>query len=176
MENNKNKSWNNDKVYLSIIKDLISNKKVLQMKNITHHHYSDRLEHSILVSYKSYLIARKLGLDFVSVARGGLLHDFFLLDRKEVSKLELGSHSSVHPKLALENAMKITKINDIEKDIILKHMFGATVKPPKYKESYLVSMVDKYVAMADVFNPLGRKLKYKALTTLITSTMILSSL
>ena len=35
-------------------------------------------EHLIKVSYKSYKIAKKLDLDYVSVARAGLLHDFYL--------------------------------------------------------------------------------------------------
>ena len=48
-----------------------------RLYNIEHHGIS-RMEHSIKISYYSYLIAKKLKMDYVSVARGGLLHDFFL--------------------------------------------------------------------------------------------------
>ena len=164
--------WHENKDYLKVVDDLLSNKEVIKMSEITHHHFTDRLEHSITVSYKSYLLAKKLNLDYVSTARAGLLHDFFLLDREEISRLKQGPHSSVHPKLALENAERITSINKIEKDIILKHMFGATLSFPKYKESYVVTIIDKYVAVSEVFPELGRILKYRMFMLLITSTML----
>ena len=44
-------------------------------------------------------------------------------------------------------AQKLTSLNKIEKDIIVKHMFGATVAPPRYKESWIVTCVDKYWAV-----------------------------
>src|SRR5690625_7878174 len=67
----------------------------------------------------------------------------------------MGSHNSAHPKIALKNARKITEINDLEKDIILKHMFLCTIKGgfPRYKESFIVTLVDKYCAISEVSTP-----------------------
>ncbi len=45
----------------------------------------------------------------------------------------------------------------MEKDIILKHMFGATLAVPKYRESLLVSLVDDYEAEHEFFGPLRMK-------------------
>ena len=74
-----------DKKYNNIVKDIIRNTEIKKMSDIEHHGIS-RLEHSVKVSYKSYKIAKKLHLDYTSVARGGLLHDFYLdgNERKQI--------------------------------------------------------------------------------------------
>ncbi len=148
-------TWENDKEYMSIVGDLLKNKKLQQLDDITHHHYTTRLVHSLFVSYVSYKVAKSMNLDYVSTARAGLLHDFFLEEREEVEMLGLGSHNCAHPKIALKNAEKITDLNKVEKDIILKHMFLCTFKIrfPRYQESFIVSMVDKYCAISEVTKP-----------------------
>ncbi|WP_063510328.1 hypothetical protein, partial [Pediococcus damnosus] len=104
-----------------------------------------RLQHSISVSYQSYLIAKKRHLNFRAVARAGLLHDLFYYDWR-TTKFDLGTHAYIHPRIALRNAEKLTPLSPMEKDIILKHMWGATVAFPKYKESMIVSIVDDLAA------------------------------
>lgn len=148
-------AWENDTEYMSIISDLIENEDLLKLDNITHHHFTTRLMHSFFVSYVSYKIAKSMNLDYVSTARAGLLHDFFLEGREEITQLGIGSHNAAHPKIALKNAERITKLNNIEKDIILKHMFLCTVKGgiPRFKESFVVTFVDKYCAMFEVSKP-----------------------
>ena len=173
MKTNRVANWREDKEYIEIIKDLIKHPEVLKMSNIIHHHFTDRLEHSALVSYRSYLIAKKFKLDHVAIARAGLLHDFFLLSREEIAALGLGSHSKVHPMLALESAKKITSISKLEEDIILKHMFGATLCLPKYKESYILTLVDKYVALGEVFVPLSKMFKMRLVLTMYTMIIVL---
>lgn len=147
--------WENDAEYMSIIEDLLSNPELLKLDEITHHHYTTRLIHSFFVSYTSYKMAKSLNLDYVATARAGLLHDFFLEEREEIQALGLGSHNSAHPKIALKNAEKIASLNQKEKDIILKHMFLTTTRSglPRYKESYLVSFIDKYCALVEVSQP-----------------------
>jgi uncharacterized protein len=92
-----------------------------------------------------------LGWDHRAAARGGLLHDLFLYDWRTTT-LDRGRHGFVHPRLALENASRIYSLNELEKDIIMKHMFPLTLQPPKYKESLVVCMVDKFCAVEETFN------------------------
>ena len=148
-------TWENDQEYMEIIKDLLDDHDLQELNNITHHHYTTRLLHSFFVSYVSYKLAKNLNLDYVSTARAGLLHDFFLEKREEVEQLGIGSHNAVHPKIALENAKNITNLNAVEKDIILKHMFLCTPRcgVPRYRESFIVSLVDKYCAVFEVSKP-----------------------
>ena len=56
----------------------------------------------------------------------------------------------------------------MEKDIILKHMFGATLALPKYRESLLVSLVDNYEAEREFFAPIRTRVELwlKVRTTL----------
>ncbi len=153
--------WQNDDEYIALVEDLIYTEDVQKLKEFTQHHYSNRLDHSIQVSYKSYLLAKKFGGDKRATARAGLLHDLFYYDWRD-TKMGEGTHAYVHPRIALENAKKLTDISPLEEDIIVKHMFGATIAPPKYKESYIVTLVDKYCACEEVVKPLYQKFKKKA--------------
>ena len=96
--------------FINIIKDLINNETVQQMKNYRQHFNSSCFDQCLEVAYWSYLICKKLGLDYVSAARAGMLHDLFLYDwRNSKKKLNLEHfHAFIHPKIALENATKIT--------------------------------------------------------------------
>lgn len=131
--------------YKSCIKDLIEHELVLSMKEYIQHGDVSCLEHSLYVSYNSYVICRKLGLDWHSAARGGLLHDFFLYDWHGEKPYQ-GLHGLMHPYIALQNANKSFSLNDLEKDIIVKHMWPLTLRLPRYKETLVVLMVDKYCA------------------------------
>lgn len=150
--------WQQDSEYCSYIADLIERPEVLRLRNYIQHHHSDRLTHSISVSYQSYRWAKKFNLNARAVARAGLLHDMFYYDWRE-TKFELGTHAYVHPRVALRNAEKLTKLSPLEKDIILKHMFGATMELPQYKESFLVDMVDNVAAIQEYFEPKVQALK-----------------
>ncbi|MBO0475801.1 HD domain-containing protein [Vagococcus sp. DIV0080] len=154
-------NWQEDAEYVELVKDLMYTDEVQELAQFPQHHYSNRLEHSISVSYRSYLLAKKWNGDVRATARAGLLHDLFFYDWRE-QKSDEGSHAYVHPRIALENARKLTEISKLEEDIIVKHMFGATIAPPKYKESYIVTLVDKYCACEEVFVPLYVIAKLKA--------------
>ena len=148
--------YKEDKEYMEHVGQLIAQPRVQKLKTITHHIYSNRLEHSIHVSYTSYKIAKKFGWNARSTARGALLHDLFYYDWRETKFKK--SHAWVHPRLAVRNARKITKLNRVEEDIIIKHMWGATLAPPRYKESFVVTMVDKYWAIKEATAPWRQKL------------------
>ena len=57
----------------------------------------------------------------------------------------------------LKNAMKHFRLTPIEEDIILKHMWPLTIKLPRYRESYLVSLADKIVSIKDTLGFTKRK-------------------
>lgn len=135
--------------YEKYVYDLIFHPSVQTMKQYKHHSSVTCFDHSVRVSLYSYLVCKHLGLDYRSAARGGLLHDLFLYDWRN-TKLESGKHGFVHPKIALNNAAMFFKLNNIEKDIIIKHMFPLTIIPPTYKESIVVCLVDKICATFEV--------------------------
>lgn len=141
-----------DDDYIAIVQDILENEDFLSMANFIQHGTTTCLEHSIAVSYRSYITAKKYGLDSQSVARGGLLHDFFLYDWHSHQQ-ETGNHfhGFTHPRTALENAEKVFELNDTEREIIVRHMWPLTVIPPKNKEAYVVLYHDKACSMRETF-------------------------
>lgn len=103
------------------------------------------LTHCLAVASISYKVAcrYKWNVDKKSLIRGALLHDYFLYDWHEKSDWHR-LHGFTHPKRAMMNAIRDFNLNDIEKDIISKHMWPLTLVPPKYKESVLVNLIDNY--------------------------------
>lgn len=147
-----------DKKYNHIIKDIIRNPQVKEMANIEHHGIS-RLEHSLKVSYYAYRIAKKLHFDYTSVARGGLLHDFYL-EGDERSKLRKFTDTFIHPNKALTTTKSIFNINKKEENIIISHMFPIFLSIPKSKESILVNLTDKVIGTKELFQEYKTKTKY----------------
>ena len=144
--------------YFECIKDIVDSGELENLKLITHHISTTRFQHCLNVSYHNYLICRFLGLDAKSAARAGLLHDLFYYDRKEYNIHKKNfSHSRFHSLVALENASKLTEINEIERDIIENHMFPSTRQFPKHKEAYVIVIVDKYCAVLECILPKIRK-------------------
>lgn len=135
--------------FRSCVEDLLELEDVKKLDNYVQHLNTSRLQHSINVAYYSYLICKRLGFDYKSAARGGILHDLYLYDWK-VEKQPEGRHPSAHPQVALRNAKKNVKLNKIEQDAIIRHMWPLTIVPPRYKESIVLSFVDKYCAMLEV--------------------------
>lgn len=142
-----------EREYLSHIQDLMDHDKVRSMSRYTQHGDTSCLEHSLQVSFTSFRMARRLGLDAAAAARGGLLHDFFLYDWHEKKKDSgrQGLHAFTHPKAALANARAHFPLGKKEEDIIVKHMWPVTLALPRYRESYLVILADKWCAMTEVF-------------------------
>lgn len=147
-----------DKKYNNIIKDIIRNPEIKKMSLIEHHGIS-RLEHSLKVSYWAYRIAKKLHFDYKSVARGGLLHDFYL-EGNERNKIHKFTDTFIHPNKALITTKGIFETNKIEENIIISHMFPIYLKIPKYKESVLVNLVDKVIGSKEMFLEYKNKAKY----------------
>lgn len=146
--------------YYFCVYDIIESHELEKLKEITHHISTTRFQHCLNVSYYSYLVCKKLHLNARSAARAGLLHDLFYYDRKEYNaekaKGQL-SHSMLHSKQACKNASELTDISDLERDMIEKHMWPMTKSLPKYKESYVITIIDKYCAVLEFCIP---KLKH----------------
>ncbi len=142
--------------YYDCICDIINSCELEHLKDITHHISTTRFQHCLNVSYYSYIVCKKFRLNARSAARAGLLHDLFYYDRKEYNSMrEKGqfSHSRMHSVIALRNAEQLTDITPLERDIIEKHMFPMTIKLPKYRESYVITVIDKYCAVLEVCIP-----------------------
>ncbi len=146
-----------DKEYYSIVNHILCNDEFKKIGECTHHGTS-RLNHSLRVSYFSYIVSKKLKWDFESAARGGLVHDFFYNENGGITKDGIIS-TFTHSKKASKNAEKFFGLNNKERDIVEKHMFPLNIKLPIYKESYIVSIVDKIVS----FIELNMKIKTKAI-------------
>lgn len=138
--------------FYDCISDIIECTEVEKLKQITHHISTTRFQHCLNVSYYGYIICNKFRLDYRAAARAGMLHDLFYYDRKEYNSRKTKgqiSHSEMHSIIAAENAAKLIDMSEMERDIIEKHMWPLTHKMPRYKESFIISFVDKYCAVLE---------------------------
>lgn len=126
-----------------IISDILKNEEFIELRYENHHGIS-RLDHSLSVARLTYDLCHFFKLkNYRDVTRAALLHDFF-----KNSEVDSNSFNN-HPKIALANATRNFKLNKRQKNIIEAHMFPAGGVLPKYKESWLVSMCDKTVAIRE---------------------------
>lgn len=152
--NKKSKDRNKDRViFSSYIKPLLSNEDVQKMKTFVQHGNKSTFHHVLHVSYLSFIFIRKFNLpmDERSVVRGGFLHDLYLYDWHIKDTKRKRFHGFHHPKTAYMNAKRNFPLNEVEKDIILSHMWPMTIKIPKYRESYFVNFIDKIVSIREIF-------------------------
>ena len=155
---NINHSVENDLRYRKIVKNILDSEEFNKIKNIEHHGIT-RYDHSLKVSYYSYKIAKTLKLDYRQVARGGLLHDFFLSDEDRTFKDKFLS-TFVHPKKAEKNAIKYFGVTEKEADMIRSHMFPVNLTIPRYAESWVVNIVDKVVGIYEFGMKFSKQLRY----------------
>ncbi len=145
-----------DLIFKSYLEEVMQKKKFLKMNRYIQHGTTTCLLHSIAVAYYSYRICNllKINIHEKELIRGALLHDYFLYDwhAKYKPTRNEGFHGRIHPRIALFNARKDYDINEIEEDIISKHMFPLTFYPPKYRESIIVCLVDKLCSIHETFN------------------------
>jgi len=159
---NLNDSINGHSVrYNDCVSDLKNLPEVLRLDNFSQHMNTSRLQHSVNVSYYSYLLCRFLRFNYRAAARAGLLHDFYHYDWRDKNQ-KRGQHAKAHPKAALENAKRLSVLSSIEEDAIINHMWPITLSVPKYKETYIVSLMDKYCACFEVLDCCRKKVKRAA--------------
>ncbi|MBU1538067.1 hypothetical protein KKF84_22335 [Myxococcota bacterium] len=150
--------------YTEIVADILENTEFQRLREFFHHN-SSIYQHALSVSFTSYKVCKRLKLDYRSAARGGLLHDFFLYDWRDHDEPDLAKekfHGLHHPRIALENSLKHFTLNRTERDIIVKHMWPLTLRPPITRESFIVSFVDKYASSREFLQEWGKKIKARA--------------
>lgn len=129
------------------IADLLDSPLIQSMDGMEQHSKNATLlDHLVYTSYISFLVCKRLGLNEIAAARGALLHDFRTKDTKSFI-----FNIFAHSKAALKEASTHFELTRLEEDIIIKHMWPATpLLFPKYKESFVVSLVDKYCATMEL--------------------------
>ncbi|MDD2954822.1 MAG: HD family phosphohydrolase [Oscillospiraceae bacterium] len=146
--------WNHKTLeeFQSCVKDLLLEPDVRSMERIRQHSGKiSCLDHCIFVSYLSFSICRRLRLNSVAAARAGLLHDLYLCDWNSLS-VGRWRRLLIHPQMALENA-EAHGLSDLERDIILKHMWPLTLRRvPRHRESFVVNLVDTLCASIEMLH------------------------
>ena len=122
-----------------IISDILKNEEIIGLR-YEYHHGISRLDHSLNVARLTFNMCKLFKIEKIEeVTRAALLHDFY----------KTGEYSSFrgHPTTAVNNAKRVFNVNDMQADIIYNHMFPATLRLPKYKETWIVTTADKLVAI-----------------------------
>jgi len=145
--------------FKEIIKDISENPNVLELRNYIQHVNSSRYDHCIEVAFLTYVVCKKMNIEYVSATRGAFLHDFYFYDYKNKEKSPKHFHLYKHPRISLTNALNIFDLNDLERDVILNHMWPITIRFPMFLETYIVTFIDKYCATVEFFKSVMKNIK-----------------
>lgn len=144
---------NDKEKYVHILRDLLRDPRIRQMKWYSQHETSNTLKHCIYVAKVSFGLAEKLHIkiDEEALAVGAMLHDYYLYDIGESGYSDY-QHGTKHPQTALDNAMKEFDLNWKEQNIIRSHMWPLTLfHVPRSKEAWIISMADKFCAAHEMY-------------------------
>ena len=145
-----------------LVEDILLNDEFQKRKLFNHHHDMSVWDHSLLVSFNSFILSRYFCANPRLTAIAGLLHDFYpqaWLYNEKLEKLEDGKylkelnvkkslfkkHGFVHAREAAENYVKYFPYLENKRitDAIKRHMFPLNIIPPRYMEGFIVTLVDK---------------------------------
>ena len=128
-------------------RDVLENRDMQALRTFPQHGTVSRYEHCLAVCYIALRLADKwrVRVDRRSMVRGALLHDFFMYNWNDPASMR-PLHGFTHAREALCNAQKQFELNEIERDVIKKHMFPLNIALPRYRETALVSAADKISA------------------------------
>ena len=145
-----------NKKFFRIVTEISKSSSLSSEAEYTQHGNTSCLRHSLGVAYYSYKLATRLGENKFAteeLIRGALLHDYFLYDWHYNAFPPNGLHGFSHPFTAWQNASQDFSLTEREANIIKSHMFPLTLtKIPKYRESVIVTLVDKYCSLVEVFS------------------------
>ena len=140
-----------DSTFRTIAMPILHDSKYQNMKKyVAHGHYSV-YDHCFRVALFAYSYAKCKGIkvDYWSLIRGSLLHDYYLYDwhhTHEGHRL----HGFRHPYFALHNAKKRFTLNKKKVNMILSHMFPLTFwKLLLSKEAWILTYADKVCANSE---------------------------
>lgn len=156
---------NNCDGFLECVKDIYFSNEVQSLKQYEQHLDIDRLSHITSVSYLTYILCKRFGLDYKKAAKSAVMHDLFYYDwRDGVTGKWHKLHGYKHPYYAALNAKELyPEISDKEVKIIKRHMWPLTVLPPSSKEGLIVCFCDKYCATIEVLYSINKNYKEKIL-------------
>lgn len=142
------------------IRKLEKEGRFAQERKFYQHGKTTIYEHSVRVATESYRFAKKyrLKVDYDSLIRGALLHDYFLYDWHEKDHGHR-LHGFRHPRTALKNAERDFELTDIERNIIECHMFPLTLIPPRTVEAWIVCLQDTLCAADETVTPRMKRVK-----------------
>lgn len=161
--------------------DILSSDGMQSEKQFMQHGSVSVYEHSVAVTRMAlaaaaFLRRLRVHVDERALVRGALLHDYFLYDWHVPDKSHR-LHGFTHARRALENAERDFVLGEIERNMILTHMFPLNLRPPKYRESVILCLADKICATRETLSPSRYRkcffrqiYKHKATTTALAST------
>lgn len=146
-----------EEYFQSVLDHMCIESRLLESKKHIQHGDTTVYEHCVRVAYRSleYAYQHNIEVNEEELVRGALLHDYFLYDWHNQETRHF-LHGFFHPGKALENANRDMNLSKVEKDIIKKHMFPMTVIPPRYKESWIVCVVDKQCSLQETIHKTRR--------------------
>ncbi len=133
-----------ERIFRQILTEVCRQSRILQSVHYIQHGSTSVFRHSVAVAYVSFWIVRslRLAVEARTLIRGALLHDYFLYDWHEKDDSHKW-HGFYHAGKALRNAMEDFELNEVEQDMIRRHMFPLNPVPPRHVESWVLCIADK---------------------------------
>lgn len=147
------KNRKNTEEFWNAFMNLRENPVIQELKKYPNHKISNLYDHSSRVAVCAYDLARRFhwNVDGSSLAKGAMLHDYYLYHARGNKDIGVKAHWFGHPMTALKNAEKEFHLSDLEKNIIRSHMWPLTFRQfPRSKEAILVSLADKICAFGEM--------------------------
>lgn len=149
-----------DQEFYEMIQDILVHPEMQKRRTFLHHDDSV-YDHCLRVAYIVYQMCKTLTKYHIEVRTkdaviAGLLHDLYSTPWRDQPKKPLfEKHGFIHAQEACHNAEVYFKqyMNPIVADAITRHMFPLNVTPPKYLESWLVTLADKKDSFSIFKNP-----------------------
>ena len=126
-----------------ILQSLISDPRIIRMKDFTQHGNTTTFDHCVNVARTSYRINHALHLhaDDKDLILTALLHDYFLYDWHDHSH---PLHGYTHADTAADNAVRDFPLDTEEEKAIRSHMWPPNIsRIPSSRIAWIISAADK---------------------------------